>query len=65
MRTIKIDILDERAVDFLKHLKAQNLINIVRIDDDQNAATDVDSVFSRQSVEEIKMLLSNFREASN
>lgn len=61
MQTFKIDILDERAVDFLKHLHVQQQIKIVKIEDEQNSIMNFDPAFSIGAVKEIEALLSGIR----
>jgi|GEM_PF-3277555 hypothetical protein len=65
MRTIKLDILNNGAIYFLKKLEAKNLIRILSIDDDTKLVDGYNEPMSPQSIEEIEKQLNELHKEWN
>jgi hypothetical protein len=57
MERIKLDVLDRKAMYFLKKLEANKMIHIVRIHGDAEDTIENNEVASFRSIEEIELLL--------
>jgi hypothetical protein len=57
MKRIKLDVLDKKAMYFLKKLEADKMIHIVGIHGDADEAIENNEVASSRSIEEIELIL--------
>jgi hypothetical protein len=57
MKRIKLDVLDKKAIYFLKKLETKNLIHILNIDSDTDEPIKNNGAVDSQSIEEIEIRL--------